>query len=94
MRAELAEDMSLDPDLGCHLLIRGWAGGFSKGERVYVHAHAEWARKAAARGRERAATDPNFLANRSRGFSHQPQTTSEGVRPEDGQSDLDREQAV
>ena len=39
LRAEMALDMPLDPRYGCHLLIKGWAGGVSKGERAYRLAH-------------------------------------------------------
>jgi hypothetical protein len=55
LRAELEIDGSLDPHLGCHLLIKGWAGGLSDGEKAYVQVHADWARAAtrAIRGKGR-----------------------------------------
>ena len=47
LSAEIAKDGgTLDPHLGCHLLIKGWAGGTSEGAKTYTQAHADWAQAA------------------------------------------------
>lgn len=50
LRAELAEDPSLDPHIGCHLLIMNWAGTpLTPGEKAYRRAHSVYVQTIIAR---------------------------------------------